>query len=44
MVTDTAQRRQIPMRGILYMLVTAVVVFPALNASVKFLAEDYSLV
>ncbi|MBT3169865.1 MAG: DMT family transporter [Rhodospirillaceae bacterium] len=44
MATDSAERRQIPLRGILYMLATAVVVFPLLNASVKFLAADYSLV
>ncbi|MBT3928660.1 MAG: DMT family transporter [Rhodospirillaceae bacterium] len=44
MATDSAERRQIPLRGIFYMLATAVVVFPLLNASVKFLAADYSLV
>jgi drug/metabolite transporter (DMT)-like permease len=43
-MTDAAQRRQIPLRGILYMLATAVVTFPALNASVKYLADEYSLV
>ncbi len=43
-MTDAAERRQIPLRGILYMLATAVVIFPLLNASIKFLAEDYSLV
>ncbi|MDP7345064.1 MAG: hypothetical protein QF767_17270, partial [Alphaproteobacteria bacterium] len=43
-MTDATERRQIPLRGILYMLATAVVIFPLLNASVKFLAEDYSLV
>ena len=43
-MTDAAERRQIPLRGILYMLATAVVVFPLLNASVKYLAADYSLV
>ena len=41
---DAAQRRQIPLRGIFYMLATAVVIFPLLNASVKYLAADYSLV
>ncbi len=41
---SAAQRRQIPMRGILYMLITAVILFPALNASVKYLSQDYSLV
>ncbi len=44
MAVESAGRRQIPLRGILYMLATAVVVFPLLNASVKFLAADYSLV
>ena len=44
MATDAAERRQIPLRGIFYMLARAVVVFPLLNASVKFLAADYSLV
>jgi drug/metabolite transporter (DMT)-like permease len=43
-MTDAAQRRQIPLRGILYMLATAVITFPALNASVKYLADEYSLV
>ena len=41
---SAAQRHQIPMRGILYMLITSVVLFPALNASVKYLSQDYSLV
>ena len=41
---DVAERRQIPLRGIFYMLATAVIVFPLLNASVKYLAADYSLV
>ena len=41
---SAAQRHQIPMRGILYMLITAVILFPALNASVKYLSQDYSLV
>ena len=44
MTTDSAQRQQIPTRGILFMLATSIVVFPALNSSVKYLAEDYSLV
>ena len=44
MAIDSAQRRQIPVRGIFYMLATAIVVFPLLNASVKYLAADYSLV
>ena len=39
-----AERHQIPIRGICYMLATTLVMFPALNASVKFLATDYSLV
>lgn len=43
-MTDAAERLQIPLRGILYMLATAVVIFPLLNASVKYLAADYSLV
>ncbi len=43
-MTNVAERRQIPLRGILYMLATAVVIFPSLNASVKYLAADYSLV
>jgi drug/metabolite transporter (DMT)-like permease len=43
-MTSAAERRQIPVRGIFYMLATAIVMFPALNASVKFLAADYSLV
>ena len=44
MAIESAQRRQIPVRGIFYMLATAIVVFPLLNASVKYLAADYSLV
>jgi len=44
MAIDSAQRCQIPVRGIFYMLATAIVVFPLLNASVKYLAADYSLV
>lgn len=44
MTTDSAQRQQIPTRGILFMLATSIVVFPMLNSSVKYLAEDYSLV
>lgn len=43
-MTEAAARRQIPLRGVLYMLATAVVIFPLLNASVKYLAADYSLV
>ena len=43
-MTEAAERRQIPLRGVLYMLATAVIVFPLLNASVKYLAADYSLV
>ncbi len=43
-MTSAAERQQIPIRGIFYMLATAVVMFPLLNASVKFLAADYSLV
>ncbi len=43
-MTDAAERRQIPLRGVLYMLATAVVIFPALNASIKYQAADYSLV
>ena len=44
MATGSAERRQISLRGILYMLAVAVVIFPLLNASVKYLAADYSLV
>ncbi len=44
MATGSAERRQIPMRGILYMLAAAIVIFPLLNTSVKYLAADYSLV
>jgi len=33
-----------PVRGILYMCGTAIVMFPVLNASVKYLSVDYSLV
>ena len=40
-MTDAAERLQIPLRGTLYMLVTTVVIFPLLNASVKYLAADY---
>ena len=43
-MADAAKRYQVPLRGVFYMLVTAVVIFPLLNASVKYLAVDYSLV
>ena len=43
-MTTGAERHQIPIRGIFYMLATSLVMFPSLNASVKFLATDYSLV
>ena len=43
-MTTGAQRHQIPVRGVMYMLATAVIIFPSLNASVKYLIEDYSLV
>ena len=43
-MTTGAERHQIPVRGVIYMLATAVIIFPALNASVKYLIEDYSLV
>lgn len=36
--------RQSPALGVLYMSLTAVVLFPSLNASVKFLLPEYSIV
>jgi drug/metabolite transporter (DMT)-like permease len=43
-MAEVSPQKDNPLRGILYMCATAIVMFPALNASVKYLSVDYSLV
>jgi drug/metabolite transporter (DMT)-like permease len=43
-MTPSGHSAQSSARGIAYMCVTAIVMFPALNASVKYLTDEYSLV
>ena len=43
-MTVSGRSAQSSARGIVYMCVTAIVMFPALNTSVKYLTDDYSIV